>query len=520
MVLFMYPAFTEALYYSNEKAALPDTDEQNISFRIPHKVLEDQTTNLNLSSNGIREYAIRIMPEGSIFEKDETIPYSLTNTGIITGDDKGSASVSMFLSFFSEKMKSSFTRWINRGSKYMPMMKKILAENNLPEDLVYVPLIESGYNMFALSRAHAVGPWQFMEHTARQYNLKINRWVDERRDPVKSTHAASDYLKFLYARYGSWNLALAAYNAGEGRIDKAMKRANTDSFWSLAETNHIAEETKQYVPKFLAAKEIAAEPAKYGFDEFENAAPIDYDVVYITPPAAISFIAAASGTTVDKILSLNPELKQWCIPPKVSQYKLRIPYGTKDAFMEAYNNTTDLQRAMLKQYQTRKAETLRTIAKRLKVPVDVLSDINSHGINERLAKDTTVFVPPLTAIPKAPTEVETASVKGKATLANKRHKEVGKVIKISDSKTTSFTTASVSLKGKSGHAGNKHKETVKAAKRSVDNAKARKPATTDKNAAAKEHKSEKVAKSEATKSKQPLKNQNTIKLHKSSSKKV
>ncbi|QWR77446.1 lytic transglycosylase domain-containing protein [Candidatus Magnetomonas plexicatena] len=506
LTLVLSPVLADALYYSNEKSCSPATNDQNISFRIPHKVVDDQTTTLNLNSNGMSEYAVRIMPENSVFgEKDDSIPYTVTSLSLNSGNEKETESVSMFLSFFSEKMKSSFTRWINRGSKYLPMMRKILAENNLPEELVYVPLIESGYNVYALSPANAVGPWQFMEQTARKYNLKINRWVDERRDPVKSTHAASDYLKFLYDRYGSWNLALAAYNAGEGRIDKAMKRANTDSFWSLAETNHIAKETKQYVPKFLAAKEIAAEPAKYGFDEFENAEPIDYDVVYITPPAAISFIAEAAGTTVDKILSLNPELKQWCIPPKVSKYKLRIPYGTKDAFLAVYDNTPELQRAMLRPYQTKKQDTLRNIAKRFRVPADVLSDINSYDITERLAKNTTVYLPPSTDIQKF-ADRETTTVKHKKRSAHR--KETRGAVRVAKRSGVRSTSA----KSEAG----KHREAVKAAKKSNNEAKV--VSTKVKTGSSKQRNVVKVVKNETAKDKLPSKQ--PAKHHKSSNKKV
>ncbi|MBF0616133.1 MAG: transglycosylase SLT domain-containing protein [Nitrospirae bacterium] len=519
LTLFIYPVSTEALFYSNEKSCSPATNEQNISFRIPHKVVDDQTTNLNLNSNGMSEYAVRIMPENSVFEKDDTIPYTVTSLGLNSGNDKETESVSMFLSFFSEKMKSSFTRWINRGSKYLPMMKKILAENNLPEELVYVPLIESGYNVYALSPANAVGPWQFMEQTARKYNLKINRWVDERRDPVKSTHAASDYLKFLYERYGSWNLALAAYNAGEGRIDKAMKRANTDSFWSLAETNHIAKETKQYVPKFLAAKEIAAEPAKYGFDEFENEAPIDYDVVYINPPAAISFIAEAAGTTVDKILSLNPELKQWCIPPKVSKYKLRIPYGTKDAFLSVYDSTPELQRAMLKPYHiTKKQDTLKHIAKRFRVPADVLSDINSYGISERLAKNTTVYLPPTTDIQKY-AERETVSVKGKTRFVVSKGRKGSKAIRFakrSGNKSRSVQLVAMAGKGKTKSAAGKHRETAKVTQKSDNKAKG--ASNKVKTGSAKHRNVVKVVKNDTAKDKLPSKQPS--KQHKSSNRKV
>ncbi|MBF0338714.1 MAG: transglycosylase SLT domain-containing protein [Nitrospirae bacterium] len=328
-------------------------------------------------------------------------------------DGKARAVVEEYLVYFSKKVKSTFSQWLTRGSRYVPVMKQVLQEHNVPGDLVYLPLIESGFNLFARSNSHAVGPWQLMASTAKRLNLKINYWVDERHDPIKSTMAASRYLKFLFEKFGSWDLAIAAYNAGELNIENALRRSNTTSFWKLFGSTHIPKETRQFVPKFLAAREIGQTPDKYGLDDVDVRTPFTFDVVVISPPATLEFVAKAAGTTVEKIRELNPEIRQWCIPPYMQKYRLRIPVGKKDSFLAAYNAASDGERYPLGSYTTVKGDTLSTIARKARVQADILRDLNRLSSNGTLNPGMVIYLPPNTTITKIDDKHQTDKIHAK-----------------------------------------------------------------------------------------------------------
>ena len=186
------------------------------------------------------------------------------------------AKVEEFVQFFQTTLKNRFSGWLGRSAKYIPSMKTLLKENGLPEDLVYLALIESGFNPYAYSRSKAMGPWQFIYLTGKRYGLKVTGWVDERRDPEKSTIAAAKYLKDLYDMFECWYLAAAGYNAGENKIVKAMKRYQTEDFWELAKYTYLKKETRDYVPQMIAAALIAKDPEQYGFTsiEYEEPSPL------------------------------------------------------------------------------------------------------------------------------------------------------------------------------------------------------------------------------------------------------
>ena len=257
------------------------------------------------------------------------------NLQAYNSNEVASKAVERNIGFFSNNIKERFSMWLSRSGKYLDMMKEILRKKDVPENIVFLSLIESGFSPYAYSVANAAGPWQFIASTAKRYGLEINWWKDERRDPVKSTFAAADYLKDLYGMFGSWNLAMAAYNAGEGRIQKAMKRSNADNYWELLGTKHIRPETKDYVPKFIAASLIANNPQDFGFDEIDYHEPLIFDEVKLDSPIDLSVAAECAGVSLDEMKKLNPELRRWCTPPDVSDYNLRIPIGTKERFSTA-----------------------------------------------------------------------------------------------------------------------------------------------------------------------------------------
>lgn len=272
------------------------------------------------------------------------------------------------ISLLSVNLKKPFSLWLTRSGIYLELLKEILREEGVPEEMAYLPLIESGFNPFARSRARAVGMWQFIAGTAKRYGLKVNRWVDERRDPVKSTRAAARYLKDLYGMFGSWSLAMAAYNAGEGKIQKALDRHGSDDYWDIVQTKHIKRETKDYVPLFIAARLIAENPEDYGFIGLSELEDFSYEEVAIDRPLSLQTIAKLAGTTPEKIKELNPELKGKSTPP-VKGYTLRIPAGCREAFLAGLPGApTSKEKPPQSVYTVKKGDTIWKIAKKTGAP--------------------------------------------------------------------------------------------------------------------------------------------------------
>ena len=237
------------------------------------------------------------------------------------------AKVDRHLQFFSYHIRDRFEQWLSRLERYRPTVQNIFSEFKLPLDLVFLSLVESGFNTHAVSRAKAVGPWQFMAPTAKIYGLRVDKWVDERRDPVKSTIAAAQYLRDLYHLFGSWPLAMAAYNAGEGKVGRSLARVEDGDFWSLLDTKLLRSETKEYVPRFVAARQIAKDPARFGFN-IQPQSPVEYDEVLLTRPVHLKAAAKAAGVSFEDMKALNPELRRDMTPPD-PVYILKVPAGRK-----------------------------------------------------------------------------------------------------------------------------------------------------------------------------------------------
>lgn len=295
---------------------------------------------------------------------------------------------------FSERMKQRFGMWLERSAKYVDIMKGILKEKSVPEELVFLPIVESGFNPHAYSHARAVGPWQFIEGTAKRYGLVVDWWRDERKDPLKSTRAAALYLRDLHKMFGSWNLALAAYNAGEGRISKALRRSDSDTYWDLLHTKQIRPETKEYVPRYIAATMIAQEPEKFGFRNLEYHEPMDYEEVTLHHPVDLDVIAKCAEVDVKEIRDLNPELRRWSTPPNVSSYTIRIPSESSDVFRENLDEIPLKERFSYDKYTVKKKENLKTVAKKLNVPVGTIIALNNLSGLEGMKAGDTIKVPP------------------------------------------------------------------------------------------------------------------------------
>lgn len=312
--------------------------------------------------------------------------------------------VDAFVLDYETRSRGFFARALDRAAKYVPRMAAILQEEGVPPELAYLPLIESGYNNRAVSHAGAGGPWQFMPATGRRYGLRIDRYVDERRDPDKATRAAAQYLKDLYDMFGDWHLSLAAYNTGEYRVARTMDREGTDSYWDLMENRDLHPETCDYVPRFLAALTIAESPEQHGF-ESPDSEPIHYDMVAVDRAVSLRQIAALVGAPEAEVRDLNPALVQGVTPP--AGYDVRVPPGTKTQFEVAYSNmrreALDAQALPLlataetspagKSYRVRKGDSVATIAARLGVSTSALLQANGLKNAKHFRMDRVLRVP-------------------------------------------------------------------------------------------------------------------------------
>jgi membrane-bound lytic murein transglycosylase D len=263
--------------------------------------------------------------------------------------------------YFQTGARKVYARWLKRAEYTVPMMTRILREEGIPDEVVYISMIESGFNLSAYSYAHAAGPWQFIKSTGKIFGLKTNRWYDERRDPVKATRAACRYLRKLYMQFGDWHLAFAAYNCGEGLIDKRLRQAGVDDFWKL---KRLPKQTLGYVPTYVAATIIAKNPTEYGFEPVSYRLPDPVDSVWVTEAVDLRLAASLVGSDYQTLKSLNPWCLKWCTPPDESLW-LILPDSTAEKFTTGYAALPDDQKKISYTIHTvKRGETLAKIAKK------------------------------------------------------------------------------------------------------------------------------------------------------------
>ncbi len=262
-----------------------------------------------------------------------------------------------------------------RSGKYLSMIKKVFKEYGLPEDLAYLPIIESGFKLKAVSRARAKGMWQFMKGTGKKFGLKINFWVDERYDPLKSTVAAAKYLKFLYQKYNDWYLALSAYNAGEGKISRAIRKKRTRDYWKLRRTRYLRRETKGYVPAFIAALLIAKDPEDYGFSPIIEK-PVEYKIVEIPSPVDLRVVSRIAGVDYSTIKRYNPELIRGITPSYMRFYPLKVPPDLEQEKLSALSNLPVSSRIYSFIHTVRRGESLYYLARKYGTSVHAIKSIN------------------------------------------------------------------------------------------------------------------------------------------------
>ncbi|MEZ4236775.1 MAG: transglycosylase SLT domain-containing protein [Myxococcota bacterium] len=300
--------------------------------------------------------------------------------------------VEKWVRYFTGDGRKYYDRWLSRAPLYQPMMRERLAAAGLPQDLVYLSMIESGYNTHAYSRADAAGLWQFIESTGRVYDLRIDWWVDERRDPEAALGAAITFLGELHRMFGDWRLAWASYNGGPGRVRKAVRNSGTSDFWKIAEGSYLHPETENYVPKIMAAAIIGKHPERYGFAVPAARDPLSYDVVDVKGSVALEVLARCAGTSLDDLKELNPALRRYATPPE--GYALRVPTGRHDTFLAALDAVPAAERSAVRRHTVKRGETLSIIAARYGTTVDELSHANQLRNVNRIVVGMNLVIPP------------------------------------------------------------------------------------------------------------------------------
>ncbi|HAS16675.1 MAG TPA: hypothetical protein DCR39_01960, partial [Nitrospiraceae bacterium] len=271
--------------------------------------------------------------------------------------------VSHYVDYFTTSGRDVFQQWLNQAGPYVPLIKEIFKEEGIPEDLALLPLIESGFNVHARSPKRATGMWQFMASTGALYGLTINQWVDERKDPIKSTRAAARHLKDLYNTFGTWPLALASYNAGSGKVKRALIKTGSSTFWELGQSRTLKAETRNYIPKLMAALIIAKNPEDFGFT-FSEKPDIKYDLIEVPGGIGLHDIGQDAGVSLASLKKINPELKGLITPFNDEYYRLRLPEGTGISFLENYNKTPFYQKRAYKEYKVKKGDSVYHIARK------------------------------------------------------------------------------------------------------------------------------------------------------------
>ena len=393
-VLFNLDRIFELLAEADQFGDMTSDDQEEFD-RFEQSLIDIYTDRLKtLSASDISITAEKLRRD--VTTLIEPIEVEIGNTKYTVLDDRDghiplvtNKKVEQFIQYFQTKGKKQFDLYLSRYAVYGDMIHRILDEYSLPEELVYLAMVESGLNPVAYSRANASGMWQFIYSTGITYGLDRNWYIDERRDPEKATRAACQFLSDLYNRFDNWYLALGAYNAGGGRINRAVRLHQTSDFWQL---HSLPRETRNYVPFFLATAIIGKNPQNYGFYMPRNN-PLQYDIVEIEKSADLSILAQSAGITLKQLKELNPELRQSATPAE--PYSLRLPVGSKYSFEVKYASLPESKR-FAPQYVThrvKKGENLGSISRKYNVSIHDIAAVNKIKNRHKISVRKVLTIP-------------------------------------------------------------------------------------------------------------------------------
>jgi membrane-bound lytic murein transglycosylase D len=368
-----------------------------------------ELVDLRSKLSGLREAANHQIGSSRREAADATDPQVLNAPATDDIQPQYNADVYRWIEFYTGAGRSVFERWLKRSGRYMELFRTVLQKEGLPPDLVHLVFVESGFNITARSHSAAVGPWQFLRSTARLFGLTVNQWVDERRDPEKSTVAAARYLKHLYAIFGDWPLALASYNAGEGTVLRAIKRQGTTNYWDL----RLPAQTEEYVPQFMAMLAISREPKKYGFDDVEQDEPMNFDELALTGAVDLRAIAGLAGCDYEEIRLLNPAVLRHAAPGRDGVAMIRVPHGKAEVIMSRLQDGAALPAVNLTvQHRVQRGETLQRIADQYHVSAQQLARANHISRVHPLKRGTVLTVPAASIRPPAAASLPAGDPRG------------------------------------------------------------------------------------------------------------